>query len=324
MKKIKAFLLALALVITLLPANMVQAAGITDITSFKDYYSTEGFAYKVRIYAGSQGLFANGTDEYVTYVQPGITLNFQEMLNMKLYDDSKYYVRGLRESGKDNDTVKGWAFTVNEDLDLVVAYGLQGGDIEYTIEYVDAEGNELAPAEKHYGNDGDKPVVAFKYITGYVPQAYNLTKTLKAGESNVFRFVYTPGNAGNYIYTIGDDGTIIVYRDGGETVTYTPGQIIDEGTIGGGVTVITQGGGGAGGDGGANIPDEAVPEAGPRDLVDLDDGEVPLAGGEGFGLPFEYIDDPATALAFSQMPASIIAIIVLSFVALLAVIGFIV
>ena len=29
-----------------------------------------------------------------------------------------------------------------------------------------------------YGNVGDKPVVAYKYIDSYIPQAYALTKTL--------------------------------------------------------------------------------------------------------------------------------------------------
>ena len=105
---------------------------------------------------------------------------------------SKYYVRGIRESGKDNNTVGLTSFSVTQDQDYVVAYGLLGNAVAYTIRYLDEDGNELAPSETYYGNVGDKPVVAYLYIDGYQPRYYNLTRTLgENAADNVFDFVYT-------------------------------------------------------------------------------------------------------------------------------------
>ena len=37
----------------------------------------------------------------------------------------------------------------------------------YTVNYVDENGNELAPSRTYYGNVGDRPVVAYLYMDGY-------------------------------------------------------------------------------------------------------------------------------------------------------------
>ena len=63
----------------------------------------------------------------------------------------------------------------------------------YTVNYVDENGNELAPSRTYYGNVGDKPVVAYLYMDGYMPQALTLTQTLSANQAdNVFTFEYSP------------------------------------------------------------------------------------------------------------------------------------
>jgi hypothetical protein len=117
--------------------------------------------------------------------------------------DNRYYVRGVRLSGRDNDTVDLSSFVVKEDRDYVVAYGIAGETVSYQIHYVDESGKSLRKSRTMHGNVGDKPVVACAYIEGYLPQAYNLTGTLKADESkNVFTFVYksvtsTQNNEGN-------------------------------------------------------------------------------------------------------------------------------
>ena len=44
---------------------------------------------------------------------------------------------------------------------------------EYTVNYVDANGNKLADSKTYYGNVGDEPVIAYLYIDGYIPSSYN-------------------------------------------------------------------------------------------------------------------------------------------------------
>ena len=66
--------------------------------------------------------------------------------------------------------------------------------VAYTVNYEDEQGNKLAESQTFYGNVGDKPVVAYRYIEDYVPQALSLTKTLSDNEAeNVFTFKYAPG-----------------------------------------------------------------------------------------------------------------------------------
>ena len=170
-------LLALLLSLLLLGAASAMAAG--------------EYTYTVRIYAGGQGLI-NG-EEVVVYegLHSGDRVTFN-LRSVTLADGSKYYVKGIRESGKDNNTVGVTSFLVTRDRDYVVAYGILGDAVAYTINYVDREGRQLAPSETYYGNVGDKPVIAYLYIDGYEPLYYNLTKTLSDNAAeNVFDFVYT-------------------------------------------------------------------------------------------------------------------------------------
>lgn len=120
----------------------------------------EDYTYTVTFYAGNQGVFS-GT-------------------------------QGLRMSGRDNDEqMEEPAFWVTGDEDYVVAYGIRGDMTSYTVNYVDENGNELAPSRTYYGNVGDRPVVAYLYMEGYNPEALTLTRTLSANQAdNVFTFEY--------------------------------------------------------------------------------------------------------------------------------------
>ena len=216
-----------------------------------------------------------------------------------LKDRGKYYILGIRESGKDNNTVYYTAFTVEGDKDYVIAYGILGDAVAYTINYEDEDGNRLAPSETYYGNVGDRPVVSYLYIEGYQPQAYNLIGRLSENAAdNVFTFVYsrvepgepttttttTPGTTTTTTTTV-DGGTVT--EDGGVT---GEGAAPGDAAAGGGAAGGAAGGAGAGGgaadagDGGADAggvvaPDEEVPQ-GPADILPVDDEEVPLANGE--------------------------------------------
>lgn len=238
---------------------------------------------------------------------------------VKLDEDSRYYVKGIRVSGRDNATVDASAFRVEEDRDYVVAYGIRGDLTSYVVHYQDTQGNTLAPSRTYYGNVGDKPRMAYLYIEGYQPQAYNLTKTLSKNEAeNVFTFVYTRIPAGGGIGTGGAGGGTGGTGTGGAGGTgdgtggagAAGGQVPGaEGSAGG-----TNGtGGGTGGAGaadgqapgaeGGNVPnpdegqgagngddgtgqddDVQIPDdgaGGPVDEVNLDDEETPLGGFDG-------------------------------------------
>ena len=157
----------------------------------------EEYTYTIRFFAGKQGCFATGEMVEFTGLHYGARINFYHNA-VTLNDNSKYYVRGIRESGKDNsDSTQANSFVVTGDMDYVVAYGILGDATSYTINYVDGAGNALAPGETYYGNVGDRPVVAYIYIEGWTPEAYNMTQTLqKDPAENVFTFVYTRNEEG--------------------------------------------------------------------------------------------------------------------------------
>lgn len=275
------------------------------------------YSYKIRIYAGRQGTVGGGEVLEYDSVAYGSRVIFSRN-DVQLFDNSKYYVRGLRKSGVDNsEAQQSLSFEVTEDQDYVVAYGILGDAVSYVINYQDREGNTLAPSETYYGNVGDKPVIAYLYIEGYRPQAYNLTRTLSENAAeNVFTFIYTPISEGGGGTPPAENQT-----QGGETenpgTTVTPGTpgapgetgtvvlppeaiapVAPGGTTGpggaaapggadapgpGGADAPGPGGADAPGPGGAdapveNVPDEEIPlDEGPEELVDLDDDEVPLA-----------------------------------------------
>lgn len=105
-------------------------------------------------------------------------------------------------------------------------------------------------------------MVAYHYIEGYQPQAYNLTKTLSKNEAeNVFTFVYEPVPED----TVTTE-TEVITRPDGTTGTAGGNAGQNAGTTTGGNTanVYTQGT--------TEVPDEDVPQ----NVVDLDDEDVPL------------------------------------------------
>lgn len=212
-------LAALALLVVLAPATLA-----------------EEYTYSVTLSAGRQGTVTGGgvTVEGSTYTQTsdgttiklsglhkGARVTFQARDAARLNDDTKYYISGIRLSGRDNNTrAADPSFLVDGDADYVVAYGIRGDMVEYTVQYQDEDGNALADSRTYYGNIGDEAVVAYLYVEGYRPLNFNLSKVLSAnGADNVFTFVYTQ---------ILEDEVIIV--DGGTTVTNGGTTGTDRGT----------------------------------------------------------------------------------------------
>ena len=296
------------LIMALLLCMTVQTAFAAEGGNEKEY------TYTVTLFAGNQGSF-NGTGGVhviggsaqisggdairITGLRAGDVVVLDATAGMvDLKNGDKYYIKGVRESGRDNNTVADSAFTVTKDAEYVVAYGIQGDMVSYTVNYQDGGGNELAPSRTYYGAVGDKPVIAYQYIEGYRPDAYNLTKTLGKNEAdNVFTFTYTQSSVQQP--AAGGEGT-----EGG-TDTGTPGT-----TAGGGAG--TAGAGTATAAGTVETPTVENPDGGvPQATVDLDDEDTPKAN----------IDASDSDTVRNTSPVPIVLGIVVAVIALGALIG---
>lgn len=223
------------------------------------YTQVCAYGYKVTLYTGNQGTI-NSQNKTSINVSKGQMVSL-DLSQIELPQDSKYYVKGIRLSGHDSvDNLDPATFVVNGDLDYVVVYGVKGNQVAYTIRYVDENGKQLSEDTILYGNVGDKPVVAYKYIDSYIPQAYALTKTLVENEKeNVFTFTYKPGETGEII-----ENTNIVTT----VISTTPSTNANQGNNGTG----NARGGTQNNDGDTTTAgDEDVPQG----LVDLDDEDTP-------------------------------------------------
>ena len=215
--------------------------------------------------------------------------------------NTKYYLSGLRVSGgdtivtqatKDADgnravTLNG---TVEGDEDYVVAYGV-GSTIPYTVRYVDADGNALAPDDIYWGTPGEIVLVPARHIDNYYPDALYRTTSAGLKENTVFTFQYTKNN-GRVVYI--DETTYSSDTVYGEPVYEY--QYVNRGTrtADGGRTTRPAAGGGNGaanaegdnadadagddnGDAGAGqttIEDEQTP----LDVIDIDDPDTAKHG----------------------------------------------
>lgn len=221
------------LLVSLLTVSMTLGASTMSVMAD----DTTPYTYKVTLSAGNKGTINGQNKIEQANIAPDSTVTFN--LNDIQVTDDKYYVKGIRLSGRDNsEALAAPAFRVNGDADYVVAYGIKGDMVAYTVNYEDEQGNKLAESQTFYGNVGDKPVVAYRYIENYVPQALALTKTLSDNEAeNVFTFKYAPGATNRVVETVNHVTVVIP----GNTITNT--VTIPAGTTG------TTGGNGTGANG---------------------------------------------------------------------------
>ena len=288
------------LLVSLLTVSMTLGASTMSVMAD----DTTPYTYKVTLSAGNKGTINGQNKIEQANIAPDSTVTFN--LNDIQVTDDKYYVKGIRLSGRDNnETLAAPSFTVDKDADYVVAYGIKGNMVAYTVNYQDASGKSLAESQTFYGNIGDKPVVAYQYIENYIPDALALTKTLSDNESeNVFTFTYTPGATDRIVETTttvtttvpgtatpagaagttGSAGT--TGAAAGTGTGTTAGGTAAGGTTAGGTTAGgTTTGGTAGGttnadnsqDTTAKDKDTATSEdeQTPKSLVDLDDEDTP-------------------------------------------------
>lgn len=214
------------LLVSLLTVSMTIGASTMSVMA------ADGYTYKVTLSAGNKGTINGQAKEERDSLVAGSTVTFN-LKDVQVTDD-KYYVKGIRLSGRDNEEALATpTIEVDGDVDYVVAYGIKGDMVAYTVNYQDANGKTLADSQTFYGNAGDKPVVAYKYIENYIPQALALTKTLSDNESeNVFTFTYTPGETDRIVETTTTVTTIVP----GPTTTTTTTGTTGTGTTGTGTT----------------------------------------------------------------------------------------
>lgn len=147
----------------------------------------EEYTYTVRVFGGNKGR-VKGKDTYVVSTDYAYGDNCTLSRDWVKVTDSKYYVKGFRISGRDEMCKE--SFKVTEDTDIVVAYGVKGDMVDYTINFVEygtgkalkSDSGETSLTLK--GNVGDKPVVAAAYVPGYRPLYENITGTLKEGDNS--------------------------------------------------------------------------------------------------------------------------------------------
>ncbi|MBR4462018.1 MAG: hypothetical protein IKS51_05520 [Erysipelotrichaceae bacterium] len=186
-------------------------------------------------------------------------------------NDEKYYIKGMHISGQEFTETNAFNYPVEKDAKLVFAYGSKAKEqIRYFVYYVDPDMNPLTDddgnpllddngdpvpeREVFMGNPGSHPVVAYKHIDGYQPQAYQQTASTRVLEDwgddendprcLKFYFIYTKLEAESDTTTVYDE----TYK-----YEYLPG--------GGGT------GGGTGGGGGNTEPSQ---------IIDIDDPEPPV------------------------------------------------
>lgn len=203
----------------------------------------KGTTYRVTVYSGNQGTFADGKTQVVVEDQkPGNTFSFEGII-LKVPENSKYYAKGVRlaaldnvrsDKNRDGKNIAGTethlygnvaadgklvgSAPITEDTDFVVAYGILANRVAYTVTYTDTDGNQLAEPQTFFGDIGDVPATAPAYIEGYVPDAALLTKTLVADESqNVFPFVYTKLASGQTTERDPNTGDVTINTPNGPT-----------------------------------------------------------------------------------------------------------
>lgn len=283
------------LLVSLLTVSMTLGASTMSVMAD----DTTPYTYKVTLSAGNKGTINGQNKIEQADIASGSTVTFN--LNDIQVTDDKYYVKGIRLSGRDNDeALAAPSFTVDKDTDYVVAYGIKGNMVAYTVNYQDASGNSLAESQTFYGNVGDKPVVAYRYVENYIPDALALTKTLSDNESeNVFTFTYTPGATDRIVETTttvtttvpgtatpagaaGTTGTAgttgAAAGTGTGTTAGTAGGTTAGGTTAGGTTTGGTAGGTTNADNSQDTTDDTTTEPDeqtPKSLVDLDDEDTP-------------------------------------------------
>lgn len=269
--------------------RVLAIAALMMLFAAAQIFAASDYGYQIQVYPGDQGTIGDTQDPVV--IDAG---KYGDWYSLDVADfniqvkDEKYYVKGLREAGADNSNasiVQSVTAQADRDMSYVVSYGIKQNLVRYTVKYQDSTGGELLPDATYYGAVGDKPKVSYKYIEGYLPNAYNETKTLTENEAdNLFVFIYRQSNVVPVVggETTTDEGTTEDKSASGKTTTKTVTRYVtspaSRSAAGQTAAVATPDNNQDNAQGNNNqteIGDNETPAA----LVDLDDNDVPLASG---------------------------------------------
>ena len=227
--------------------------------------------YTVRVFAGEQGTIGGQTyievrKAYGEYFE--FDYQSEVQVNGTLDEDGqiKYQVLGIRETGKED--LHATTFMVTGDIDLVVAYGLTGNLVQYTVHYM--YGTTELGSDSYYSYDGERAIAAAKYFDGYIPLYRNITGTVRSGQSNDWNLEYALATAGaTEAAAEAAAGEAVA---GGEAVA---AAAEGEAAAGGEAAVAgEEAGAAAGGEGQTEQPAVTT-----QDVYDIDNPDVPLAAG---------------------------------------------
>lgn len=240
----------------------------------------DNYQYTVRVFPGNRGTLS--PDPVTVKVDKGGSVNLYDIATAKV-TDPKYVQIGFRKSGDDELLGNGVVNRISEDMDYVVAYGVEAETVQYTVRFVEYQtGKELAASRTYYGRIGEKPVAAYEYIEGYRPRYLAITGTLREGEENVWTFEYVPLAEGEtFVTTTTNTSTTYVDTPAATQGTTTTAAATGAGTTTAGQTEGTTEGAAAGttegqaaaGSTAQNPGEGAAPQT--QEILDLD---TPLAG----------------------------------------------
>ena len=242
--------------------------------------------YEVTVYGGNWGTI-NGSSSVSLNVKEGANVYLELDVEKGTFEievdgeshvypyvpsssaDNKYRARGIKETGYDNDdssVAQSFTVTAEEDLSYVLTYGIPGDLLEYTVRYVDSNGNNLLSPATFHGTQGEEITVAPRYVADHLPAEGNQTFVLDASGKTI-TFTYNRATGGTtYIYETvivpGGGGTA---GGGGGTAPVTPATPVNP-DEGGGET--------------PEIPDEPTPlDPGTTEEPVITDEPVPLDPG---------------------------------------------
>jgi hypothetical protein len=174
--------------------------------------------YTERIYSGNVGAI-NGTvngvyiDENVNYGdtitivqgESGDYYKTADGTQIAITADEEYFVKGLKESGKEKFST---GYDVKRDQDYVVAYGIKGQRVQYTVQYLLWGSNTKLASDAHfYAEIGDSPVTSYIYIDGYVNYRRSTKVLTDKPEENILFVYYTkPGTPTTTTTTVVEGG----------------------------------------------------------------------------------------------------------------------
>jgi len=201
-----------------------------------------------------------------------------------------YFVKGLRGSGNDQNLGLNINLSVQGDESYVIAYGV-GDVVSYTVKYQDESGNSLFGDEELFAAKGEVLRVPARHIEGYMPNTLYLTKSeglTGNAADDIFTFIYKKVSASTQTVTNNIEETrySTVMGDPLYEYQYQTRYITGPATQIGQAEAADPVQAGQDNNADQNVDDNSTrrtvitDEDVPLDIIDIDEGEVPLEGGK--------------------------------------------